>query len=264
MKLRPVLYIQRHKAQHHMKAMEAGFPGDRCNLDDNRLAKVRGGQPSLHIIGGLQYGALARLCEIRAGGEPYIFYDRAYFGGGPRSDRLRIEANAYQRHILDWHVEPGRARALGVELADWRKDGSHILVVPPGPAIRSLFGLGDWEKETLARLKRCTDRPVRVSYKDDPVPLAERLRNCWAVVTWTSNVAVDAICAGIPAFVSRWSAAMPVAENLAQLESYIEGPRRHPGVADREEWADSLAWGQFNLDEIASGLARSIVMEKFA
>lgn len=260
--LRPVLYTQRNKAKHHMEAMEAGWPeAERYDLANGRLAKDKPGMRAVHIIGGLQFGALERLREIRAANLDYVFYDRAYFGGGPQSDRLRITARAYQKHLLDLDAPAGRAARIGVELQPWREGGTHIMVVPPGEAIRALFGLGNWEAETMARLKRATERQAWISRKGaEQPPLAERLRDCWAVVTWSSNVAVEAICAGVPAFVSSWSAAAPVAGNLAELEARIEAPRR----PEREAWAESLAWGQFNLEEIRSGFARSVVMETFA
>ena len=264
MTVRQVLYTQRVKARAHMVAMEAGWPeAERYDLANGRLIPDNG-TPALHIVGGLQFGALYRMREIRAAGMPYIFYDRAYFGGGPHSDRLRITRGAYQKHAIErgrWDNRlSSRAAALGVELDPWRASGSHILLVPPGEAIRALFGLGDWEAETLARLKACTDRPVRVSRKPDPVPLSIRLRDCHCVVTWTSNVAVEAICAGVPAVCAFWSAAGPVAGNLDELEAYIERPLK----PEREAWAESLAWGQFNLDEIRSGFARAVIMEATA
>jgi hypothetical protein len=80
-------------------------------------------------------------------------------------------------------------------------------------------------------------------------------------VTWTSNVAVEAIVAGVPAFVSRYSAAAPMAGMLDTLEHRIETPPMPDG---REGWAASLAYGQFTLAEIASGYCAEIVMDQIA
>ena len=151
----------------------------------------------------------------------------------------------------------GRAASQGVTLAPWRKSGSHILVSPPGEAIAKLFGLVNWEARTLETLRRVTDRPLRVSRKPDPVPVEERLRDCHCVVTWTSNLAVDAIVAGVPAIVGPAAASIGVAGNYHQLEYCIE----NPPTPERECWVESLAWGQFNLEEIRSGFARAVVME---
>ena len=253
--MRHVLYTQRHKARAHMEAMEKGFPGARISLDEGKLFP---GDDVLHIVGGLQFGALDRMKEIQRAGAPFIFYDRAYFGGGPGSDRLRITAGAYQKHLLQIGVK-GRFQRLGVELKPWRAGGGHILLVPPSPAVRTLFSVADdWEARIVKRLEK-VGREVRVSHKGDPIPLEDRLRDCWCVVTWTSNVAVDAIVAGIPAVTSPYSAAAPVSGSLLELETIVKNPIRPA----REAWAESLAWGQFSLDEIRSGHAKEIVMEGF-
>lgn len=254
--MKHVLYTQEHKAHAHMDAMKKGFPARHVSLDENKLAP---GDDVLHIVGGLQFGALDRMREIQMNGAPYIFYDRAYFGGGPGKDRLRITANAYQKHRIQKGAT-SRFRRLGVELKPWKNGGDHVLLVPPSAAVRALFSLTEnWEGRLVSRLNEITSLPIKVSRKGDPVPLEERLRNCWCVVTWTSNVAVDAIVAGVPAFTSQFSAAAPVAGSILELETLFENPPK----PDREEWAESLAWGQFRLDEIRDGYAREVVMEAF-
>ena len=257
--MRHVLYTQTHKAKHFMDAMLAGFPGDRWPFDCARLVKQRADEKVLHIIGGLQFGALDRMREIRDMGLPYIFYDRAYWGGGPQSDRIRITANAYHKNWIEKR-KPGRFEQIGGKLQPWKEGGTHIMVVPPGEAIRKLFRLpSTWEEDMLKRLRKITKRPVWPSYKNDVVPLAERLAKCHCVVTFTSNVAVEAITAGVPAFTSEYAAAAPVAWNLNLLEDALEYPRH----GNREAWAESLAWGQFSTNEIRSGFAKEVVMEAF-
>src|SRR5688572_4901065 len=169
--MRHVLYTQRHKARGHMEAMEKGFPGERLSLDENRLAR---GDDVLHIVGGLQFGALERMKEIQLAGAPFIFYDRAYFGGGPGSDRLRITANAYQKHRVKIRGE-GRLQRFA-EVKPWTNGGDHILLVPPSQAVRTLFSVSDdWHERVAARLQKATKRPVRVSHKGDPVPLEQQM-----------------------------------------------------------------------------------------
>ena len=233
-------------------ALERGFKCTVLGMEVGRYVSAR-----RHIVAGLQFGALERMQAIFKSGEPYIFIDRAYFGGGPGSGRFRLVPHAYQHHWVDEaNVDPARFQSFGVELKPWRAEGRHILLVPPGAAICRLFGLGDWEANTLARIRRSTNRPVRMSYKGDPEPLAARLRDCHAVVTWTSNVAVEAICAGVPAIVSRRSAARPVCGGVDHLEANIETPP----MPQRDAWAAALAWGQFSLAEIASGFAAERVL----
>jgi hypothetical protein len=244
--VRAVHYLVERKNRHHGDAIAGGWNAATVAADGRRLEP-----DALHLIGGLQHGSLELLQAARAARAPYVFFDRAYFGGGPGSEWLRVVPGAYQKHWVDrW---PAR---FPVALEPWRTAGGHILLVPPAnDAIKALFGLKDWQDQTLARLRACTDRPVMVSVKPDPRPLAERLRDCWCVVTWTSNVAVEAICAGVPAIVGPESAAAPVAGRLDDLENAINQPPR----PEREQWAASLTWGQFTLDEIRNGEARDSI-----
>lgn len=254
-----VHYYVDQKNAHHGRAIIQGFKARARNSLNGRLEPG-----ALHLIGGLQFGSLELMKQVLAAGEPYIFFDRAYFGGGRGTDRLRAVPSAYQKHWQErWPDD--RYSALSTQhpalaLRPWREAGSHVLVVPPGPAICKLFGLDAWLASSLARLKACFDGPVRVSIKGDPVPLAERLAGSWAVVTYTSNVAVEAVLAGVPCFVDAKSAAAPVSLNLDQIEDRIE----RPYLADnRLAWAASLAYGQFTLDEISSGYAAEIVLPHF-
>lgn len=246
-----VHYFCDAKNTHHGEAILAGWNAERVWVGKGRLSRG----VKLHLIGGLQFGALEILREARETKAPYVFFDRAYFGGGPGTNRLRAVRGAYQKNWVE-DRPADRLKALGVRLEPWRGKGRHILLVPPGEAICRLFGLGDWEAKTLKRLHQATDRPVVVSYKGDPKPLADRLAGCHAVVTWTSNVAVEAICAGVPAFVGPESAAAPVATQLEYLERLIEAPLMPEG---REAWAASLAWGQFSVEEIKRGFAREVL-----
>lgn len=218
------------------------------------------GRGLTHIIAGLQFGNLETLRAVRAAGEPYIFVDRAYFGGGIESGRMRITFGGYQQWWVRRDVDGLRAREFGVRLEPWRLGGDCVMVVPPSAAVQAAFGI-HWHRDWLPKIRAATDRELVVSPKSDRdrAPLGERLKRCYAVVTWTSNVAVDAICAGVPAFCYGESAAQPVAYHLDEVDLLLSFPRRH---VDRAAWAASLAWGQFTVNEVASGFAREIVMEQ--
>jgi hypothetical protein len=252
-----VIYTQQRKARHFTDAMLAGFPARQVPSEPGQLDPAAG----LHILGGLQFGSLALMQQLLGSGRDYVFWDRAYFGGGTHTDRLRITVNGYQQT----QVQPGRDlqrfKSLGGELQPWRAAGQHIMVVPPSAAIGALFGFNvdQWELHTLCELSRHTDRPVMLSRKGDPRPLAERFKGCHAVVTYSSNVAVEAICAGVPAFVSGVSAASRVGSSIKDLNR-IETPHRATD-AQRSAWAASLAWGQFSTTEIRRGFARAALLE---
>jgi len=253
------IYTQYRKARHFTEAMVAGFPAREHPSEPGRLDPAAG----LHILGGLQFGSLELMRQIWPEFRQYVFWDRAYFGGGSQSDRLRITHNAYQKHRIEPDRSLARFETLGGSIRPWRKSGSHILVVPPSEAILAIFSelpgrQAEWLRYTLKALKSTTDRPVLVSYKGDARPLADRLRDCHAVVTYTSNVAVEAICAGVPAYCAHFAAAGQVAGGLHLL--HHPGGLDAPPMPEREAWAASLAWGQFSTAEIRSGFAWSVVM----
>ncbi len=245
-----VHYFSGKKNAHHGEAVIQGFHARRVPVENARL------ESGHHIVGGLQFGSLDLMIELRANPQPYLFMDRAYFGGGPGSNVLRIVPNAYQHH---WQQQDRGWRLKQPLVEEWKDGGRFIMVVPPSPSICLLFDLGDWLKDTMHTLAQITDREVYVSYKGDRQPLAERLKHCHAVVTWTSNVAVEAVCAGVPAIVSKHSAARPVCCHLETMDQHtIEHPKR-PSKELRQQWANALTWGQYTLDEIRDGRARKLI-----
>lgn len=249
MELKPVHYLVNEKNRHQGLSIIKGFRADSVPCLDAEL--VPG---ALHLIGGLGYGSLELMREVRARREPFVFFDRAYLYGGPGTNRLRVVPNAYQK---SWITQEGpqRFERMGGRLEPWRKSGDHIILVPPSEAVTRLFDFGPLFVHMEDRLRR-TGRPVIVSRKGDDIA-RRHFPGAWCVVTWSSNVAVEAICAGIPAFVTEHSAAYPVAGTLDQIEHRMATPP----MPDRETWAWSLACGEFDLHEIESGLAKAVILD---
>jgi hypothetical protein len=116
----------------------------------------------------------------------------------------------------------------------------------------------DWLETTLAQLRSVTDRPIIVREKpkpgEDVVPLPEALRTAHALVTHSSNVAIEAACLGTPVFVSPSSAAAPIGRtDLADLEK--------PVYPDRTPWLAHLAYNQFSFEEICDGTAWRLLLQ---
>jgi hypothetical protein len=86
---------------------------------------------------------------------------------------------------------------------------------------------------------------VRPKYS--ATPLVGDLRDAWALVPHSSNVAVDAVLAGIPLFVASTSPAAPAGRTDLDIEN--------PTMPDRESWWASLTCQQFTLREMADGTA---------
>lgn len=187
---------------------------------------------------------------------PFLYIDNGYFrsrwAGG---DYYRVTRNAEQCSGVG-ASDGVRWRALGMKIAPWTMAGSHVLIACQSDFWHERHGDGsaaEFGAKVKVELARHTDR--RIIIRDKPIgghrepPLAEHLRDCWAVVTHSSIVAAEAILAGIPAFMLATSAMTAIA--LEDL-SMIEKPLRPQG---REPWASVLADHQWTLGEIRSGKA---------
>lgn len=182
------------------------------------------------------------LRQARKAGVPWIYGDHGYFG---RGEYYRVTRNAFQCDGVSGH---GVGSAAIPEIAPWRR-GNHVLVCPPHENIAVLMGFSvhDWLTDVAFRLTHNTDRTVKVRDRFADKPLAADLKDCHAVVTWTSNVAVDALIAGVPVFCTGECASSPMGRTDP---INIEYPR-YPD--DRRAWLCVLACNQWTLDEIAEG-----------
>lgn len=184
---------------------------------------------------------------------PFWFIDNGYWksAAGAATGYYRITYRGPSPVMLE---RPDMARAEGMGLDDikpWRKRGKHILLALQGTDFGGPFGINaaDWRNKIEDRVKRHTDRPVLSRTKASPRSLHQDFQDCWAVVSHSSNVAVEAAALGIPVFVERTSAAAPVGNlDLSKIES--------PDTPDnRREWWASLMSHQFSLDEMHNGTA---------
>ncbi len=149
-----------------------------------------------------------------------------------------------------WHIGyERRLPKLGITLKPWRKSGGHVLVLPQrGIGENGIAMPKDWTAKITRRLKKFTDRPVKVRLHPGrrPHPPLD-FEDCHAVVTWGSGAAIKAIIAGVPVFhdLENWIGAPAARHGLKNIES--------PYLGDREPMLERLAWAQWSGDEIATG-----------
>lgn len=198
------------------------------------------------------------LSQARAERREFYYGDHAYFGRGVY---FRATRTALQ-HSGTGHGDRHRLSKIRkwVRIRPWQTGGRHILLAPNSPTFFKLHGTTAeaWEADVRAQLAKVTDRPIRVRWKNGPegqASLAQDLRGCWAVVVFTSNVAVDAIMAGVPAFCT--GPCVGLARGNADL-SKIETPSRPGG---RTEFAAILAANQWTLEEYQRGAAWAHLQE---
>jgi hypothetical protein len=205
-------------------------------------------------------------------GEPFVVWGQEWL-------TLRIVPAAVQQHRPFWTIDngywnPARGGAFGyyrlcyrgmspvylpssadlrparsILLRPWRHGGTVVVVAMPGVHFGLALGLdvAGWCKTIVERVRAATDRPVIIRQRDSTMSLDQQLNVASALVTHSSNVAVDAAIRGCPVFVEPTSAAAPI----GRLDLDLEHPIR-PG---RARWLRSLASQHFTLDEMASGIA---------
>lgn len=237
-----------------MSALKEGWPGARLIVGappDDGLPFVVWGQIWLaEEIIVRAYPSSRKFYQIDNGfmlpaqGRPYGYYRFMY--SRPDAVAVTDEPLLIERMLV-------AADELKPKFKPLRQDGEHVLIGMPGPEFGRAHGLDmpAWIETIVDRVKAHTARPLRVRDRMATSPLADDLRHCWAVVTHSSNIAVDAIRAGIPVFVEPTSMAWPVGNHeLSQIETPY-----FPDEVRRGRWWASLMCQQFSLNEMRRGVA---------
>lgn len=243
---------------------------------------------------------------------PVVVIESAFFGRTPyiekngirsfirriRGKRNLVDPHPYARIGIDgafqddadfgnagsppdrWHLLRKRA---GLELRPYRKTGAHVLIVGQKPGDASLRGcdIVEWMIDTVAEVRRHTDRPIVVRAHPAALPadfprmkkafgvsksvrldipptgtINEALRDCWATVTYSSSAAINSLLDGIPAIsMSPASLAWPVTDHDL---SKINNPTLH----EREQWLYDLCYAQWSVEETARGMAWAHLRDK--
>jgi hypothetical protein len=208
------------------------------------------------IVWGVLRSSDRVLAYAKQSGQYFFYVDHAYFSRG-HGVSYRVTRNRYEAGLVR-ECPRDRIAAHDVVLKPWQRGGRSVLVCPPTDYFMAAHGCADWLETTLQALHRHTDRPIVVRRKPQPgetvEPLAEALSKAHALVTHSSNVAIEAVVAGVAVFVSPSSAAAPM--GLTDL-SLIETPV----YPERDKWLAHLAYCQFSFEEMRSGAAWRMLLE---
>lgn len=164
-----------------------------------------------------------------------------------------------------------RFEQFRVKVQPWRGPAEHILLAGMSAKAAAAEGFApeEWERAAVAELRRWTDRPI--VYRPKPnwpgcrpiagtrmqkdVELDAALLNCHAVVTHHSNVAVEALLAGVPCICPGGVASVLSAHEMSEIENL-----RMPD--GREQWAADIAWTQWSMDEMVGGSAFRYMLDE--
>lgn len=213
-------------------------------------------------------------------GRTFYFMDTGYFANYPTISNPkgvkrwhRIIKNNVQHLGPIEHRPSDRWERLQLEFPTlkwpgWKKNGKAILVVTPSEKPCKFYGINakEWADQTLETLKQYTDRPIIVRNKsklridrtiDNTIYKQLNNDNIFALVTYNSIAATEAVAYGIPAFALAPNAASPVCSNdLTKIENPF-----YPDIDLIHKWCCYLAYGQFNNEELANGNAWRLLNE---
>lgn len=191
--------------------------------------------------------------QVAAGGHSLVL-DLAYWHRD-RKWRVSIDAAHPQAWILRKTWPADRFIADRVPVAETWKPNGPVIVAGIGRKARVQYGdvVGDWERSMMAQAaerwpgrrilyrKKQQDSPVPAGAEQAPnTPIDQLLTGASLVITWHSNVAVDAIRMGIPVICRDGAAAAVCAAAFD-----VEDPR--PLASDvRDRFLRNLAWFQWS------------------
>ncbi len=176
-----------------------------------------------------------------AAGKHYITADLAYWSRYEKF-RISIDAPHPQAWVMkkDWPADRLISDDITI-LNRWNPDGP-VIVAGLGDKARVQYGAGivdTWEAAMMAEAKV---RGYTVQYrakKGAPRPIEQVLDGAAVVVTWHSNVAVDAIRMGIPV-ICQDGAAAAVCQSV-----WPDGHPQPLPVSVRARFLANLAWWQW-------------------
>lgn len=206
----------------------------------------------------------------RQRGTPVIIIE---IGNLKRGNTWRISVNHVNNRGLfgnDVDCDPLRHEKLGVrlgEIKEKRKDAilvacqhQHSLQWEGQPPMRT------WVQNTIAKLKKHTDRPIIVRpHPRSPFNIEERgitlekpikINHSYddfnidygyhCVVNYNSGPAVQAAINGVPIICDASSLAWPVSGKIEEIEEI--------SLPDRTEWFNKLCHTEWTLEEISQGI----------
>lgn len=183
------------------------------------------------MVMGFLHGASEIIRYCRKKKREFWFIDHAYWNRGYEKANFRVVRNGIHKTEVR-----GSGRPTPV-VEDW-KDGERILVIPPSEMIAQTFEAHGWIDQAVERLK---GSKFVVKRKEDG-PLKWYLADVKFMVSFASVAEVEALIAGVPV-VTQVGPGKPMSGSKGE----------------RKAWLESLACGQFTVEEMKNGKAWEIL-----
>lgn len=201
------------------------------------------------VVWGLIRGAKEIMQATSQAGFSYYHVDNAYFG---RNLFYRVTLNNLQVCNVPKKVIDNRYMVilnnLNKTIQPWNKSRNGPIVICPSSNFLHGFyasSLDKWINDTYVAIRKYTNRPIKVRYKEimPKDDIEGDICNAWCVVTHVSAAALDALRIGIPVITTGKCAATPLSTPIEKIESPLFSDARH-------ELFSYLAWSQFTVSEM--------------
>lgn len=148
-----------------------------------------------------------------------------------------------------------RFTPLGIELQPWKNnpDGHFLVCGQRGIGTRLMASPNDWHNIAAARVRKLTNKPVRVRLHPGNKPAATTLEadleGASACVVWSSSSGVKALVLGYPVYYDApyWICS----DSAMQIKSAGEAALMDDRM--RLKAMQKMAWAQWTVKEIESG-----------
>ena len=207
-------------------------------------------------------------------GRPFYYIDNGYMGNLMKKKHFyRVVKNNIQHTKIKPNMPGDRFQAL-CKFAPYMhyygrkgKQSGPILLVTPSDKPCQFYNLDkkSWVEQTIAVIKKYTDRPIVIRekglrpdrIKENTVAAQCARDQIYAVVTYQSMAALEAMHYGIPAFTLAPSCVDSVAmKDLSKIEEAV-----YPDEAEFKNLLHYLSYCQYSLDEINRGVALKMIEE---
>lgn len=208
-------------------------------------------------------------------GRDFYYIDNGYIGNAMKKKwYYRVVKNDVQHTSKIVNVPADRFDRMR-QLHPWlqyngqknRPDNGPILLVTPSGKPCAYYGIDRdiWLNETIDKIKKYTDRKIIIRDKglrservgDNSIASQCSRDGIWAVVTYQSIAAIEAIHYGIPAFTLAPTATQHLANtDISKLEDPI-----YPDEQEFQKFLHYLAYCQYTPGELGNGSAYNIIKD---
>jgi len=211
-------------------------------------------------------------------GRDFYYIDTGYLGNFPSVGNKdgkkiwhRVVKNKMQHETVQ-DANPDRWNKLlkqdpRLNWNGWKNYDKKILFVPPNPKACRAFNIDydKWMAETEEEIRKYTNLPIETrikgsrTYRNHEYSIYDAFDSgVYAVVTFNSIAALEAVLYGIPSFISVPCAASPLAStDISKLNAPY-----FPSEDTIKKQCYNLAYGQFTVDELKDGTAWKIIQER--